>query len=199
MNPRQIALILIDVQRDFWQPLKEHPQFADFPRNVGALLSEARAKGLTVVHVQSSFKPDRSDWMLFYRPQGRGDVPCIAGTEGASSEDFAAPMPGEYVVKKQTFDGFVNTDLTRILEARDVKAALVAGLETSVCVLFTATSAYLRRIVPLVVADACADEPSRHEATLRMYGDLCFKTVTTGQVQSEWTSVVSLIGRFVDD
>ena len=199
MNPRQIALILIDVQRDFWRPLKEHPQFADFPRNVGALLSEARARGLTVVHIQSSFKPDRSDWMPFYRPQGRGDVPCIEGTEGASYEDFAAPMPDEYVAKKQTFDGFVNTDLNRFLEARDVKAALVAGLETSVCVLFTATSAYLRRIVPLVVVDACADEPSRHEATLRMYGDLCFKTVTTRQVQSEWTSVVSLIGQFVDD
>jgi len=64
--------------------------------------------------------------------------------------------------------------------------------------LFTATSAYLRRIVPLVVADACADEPSRHEATLRMYGDLCFKTVTTRQVQNEWTSVVSLMGQFID-
>lgn len=198
MNPRQIALILIDVQRDFWQPLKEHPEFANFPRNVGALLSEARARGLTVVHVQSSFKPDRSDWMPFYRLQGRGDVPCIAGTKGASSEDFAAPMPGEHVIKKQTFDGFVNTNLAQILETRDVKAALVAGLETSVCVLFTATSAYLRRIVPLVVVDACADEPSRHEATLHMYGDLCFKTVTTRQVQSEWTSVVSLMGQFID-
>jgi len=198
MDPHQIALILVDIQKDFWQPLKEHPQFAAFPNNVGVLLSEARARGATVVHVHSSFKPDRSDWMLFYRRQGRGDVPCISGTEGALFEDFAAPTPDEHIIHKQTFDGFVGTDLERILRARDVEAALVAGLETSVCVLFTATSAYLRRIVPLVVADACADEPTRHEATLLMYGDLCFKTVTTRQVKGDWTSVVSLAEQFVD-
>jgi nicotinamidase-related amidase len=196
MNPRRIALMLIDVQRDFWQPLKKHPEFASFPRNVGALLSEARARGLTIVHTQASFRPDRSDWMLFYRPQGRGDVPCIEGTEGASFEDFAAPLPDEPVVKKQTFDGFAGTDLERVLEERGVNGALLAGLETSVCVLFTATSAYLRRIVPLVVSDACADEPSRHEATLRMYGDLCFKTVTTADVRDEWASVVDLVEQF---
>jgi len=198
INPQQIALILINIQRDFWRPLKKHRQFAAFPRNVGVLLSEARARGLTVVHIQSSFKPDRSDWMLFYRPQGRGDVPCVAGTEGALFEDFAAPMPDERIIQKQTFNGFMDTDLARILEARDVKAALVAGLETSVCVLFTATSAYLRRIVPLVVADACADEPKRHEATLRMYGDLCFKTITAKQIQGDWTSVLSLVEQFED-
>lgn len=196
MNPRQIALVLIDIQRDFWRPLKGHPEFAAFPRNVGALLSEARARGLTVVHTQAYFRPDRSDWMLFYKPQGRGDVPCIAGTEGASFEEFAIPLPGEPVVRKQTFDGFARTDLERILVERGIKGALLAGLETSVCVLFTATSAYLRRIVPIVVSDACADEPSRHEATLRMYDDLCFKTVTIADVRDEWASVVDLVEKF---
>ena len=177
MNPEQIALILIDVQRDFWRPFKDFPEFVDFPRNVGSLLSDARAKGFTVVHTQASFKPDCSDWMLFYRQSGRGDVPCIAGTEGALFEDFATPLPNEHVITKQTFDGFVGTDLGHIMYERDVKAALIAGLETSVCVLFTATSAYLRRIIPLLITDACGDEPLRHKATLRMYGDLCFKTV----------------------
>ena len=196
MNPRHIALVLIDIQKDFWRPLRNHSEFAAFPWNVGSLLSEARARGLTVVHTQAYFRSDRSDWMLFYRPQGRGDVPCIAGTEGASFEDFAAPLPGEPVVRKQTFDGFAGPGLERILVERGIEGALLAGLETSVCVLFTATSAYLRRIVPLVVSDACADEPSRHEATLRMYGDLCFKTVTTAHFLDEWASVVDIVEQF---
>jgi nicotinamidase-related amidase len=196
MDPRRIALVLVDIQKYFWQPLSEHKQFEDFPGNVGALLSEARARGLTIVHVRSSFKPDRSDWMLFYRPEGRGDVPCIEGTDGTLIEDFAAPLPGEPVIQKQSFDAFVDTGLGGLLEERGVSAALVAGLETSICVLFTATSAYLKRIVPLVVADACADEPSRHEATLRMYGDLCFKTVSTKQVQGDWASIISLVETF---
>ena len=198
MDPEQVALVLVDVQRDFWRPLKEHPEFASFPGNVEALLSEARTRGLTVVHVHSAFDPDRSNWMLFYRPEGRGEIPCIAGTEGTKFEGFAAPMPGEKMVQKETFDGFVGTDLEEYLKGRGVKAALISGLETSVCVLFTATSAYLRRIVPLVVTDACADEPSRHEAALSMYGDLCFKAVTTSQVAGEWAHVRALVEQFAD-
>ena len=198
MEPRHVALILVDIQRDFWPPFRDKEIFKDFPRNVSALLETARTKGHPVVHVRSSFKPDRSNWMLFYKPQGRGDVPAIAGTEGASIEDFAAPLPGEHVVVKQTFDAFVGTDLEEYLCSRGVKGALIAGLETSVCVLFTANSAYLRRIVPLVVSDACADEPRRHEDTLRMYGDLCFKVVTTDQVREEWPTVSDLVEKFTD-
>ncbi len=199
MDPEQVALVLVDIQRDFWKPLKEHPEFSSFPGNVETLLSEARTRGLTVVHVHSAFDPDRSNWMLFYRPEGRGEIPCIAGTEGTRFEGFAAPMPGEKMVGKETFDGFVGTDLEEYLKRRSVKAALISGLETSVCVLFTATSAYLRRIVPLVVTDACADEPLRHEAALSMYGDLCFKAVTTSQVAGEWAHVMALVEQFADD
>jgi nicotinamidase-related amidase len=199
VDPEQAALVLVDIQRDFWRPLKERPEFASFPGNVETLLSEARTRGLTVVHVHSAFDPDRSNWMLFYRPEGRGEIPCIAGTEGTRVEGFAAPMPGEKRVEKETFDGFMGTDLEEYLKGRGVKAALISGLETSVCVLFTATSAYLRRIVPLVVTDACADEPSRHEAVLSMYGDLCFKAVTTSQVAGEWAHVMALVEQFADD
>ena len=199
MDPEQVALVLVDIQRDFWRPLKDHPEFASFPGNVETLLSEARSRGLTVVHVNSAFDPDRGNWMLFYRPEGRGEIPCIAGTEGTRFEGFAAPMPGEKVVEKEAFDGFVGTDLANYLESLDIKAALISGLETSVCVLFTATSAYLRRIVPLVVTDACADEPSRHEATLGMYDDLCFKAVTTSQIVGDWAGVMALVEWFADD
>ena len=196
MNPEQIALIIIDIQRDFWQPIKRYHEFSSFPSNVGSLLSKSRSIRLTVVHIQSCFKRDRSDWMPFYRPHGRGDVPCIEGSEGVLPEEFAKPEPNEAVVTKQTFDGFVGTDLAKILDAHNVKGVLLAGLETSVCVLFTATSAYLRHFVPLVVSDACADEPTRHESTLRMYTDLCFKRVTTAHVRDDWASITDVVDKF---
>jgi nicotinamidase-related amidase len=198
MDTKQLALILIDIQRDFWQPLKALLHLSAFPTNIATLLQVARANGLTIIHTQAWFKPDRSDWMLFYRPQGRGSVPCLAGTDGAQFEDFAAPLPREHIIQKQTFDGFVSADLERIMHEHHSKAALIAGLETSVCVLFTATSAYLRRIVPLVVEDACGDEWARHEATIRMYRDLCFKTATTAQVQRKWDAVLHLAETFVE-
>jgi nicotinamidase-related amidase len=198
MKPHELALVCIDIQKDFWQPFKDGPLAAAFPANVAALLQAARASGLMVVHTQAYFRPDRSDWMAFYRPQGRGNVPCIAGTEGVEFELFAAPRAGECVIRKQTFDGFAGTDLERVLRERGIKATLLAGLETSVCVLFTATSAYLNRFVPLVVTDACGDEPERHATTLRMYDRLCFQTVTTAQAQGEYRDVLRLAEPFVD-
>jgi nicotinamidase-related amidase len=194
----QLALLLVDIQRDFWRPLESTPRWAAFPANVRTLLGTARANHLAVVHTHAVFKADGTDWMLFYRPHGRGHIPCIAGSEGVLVEDFAAPQAGEAVIRKQAFDGFANTDLERELRARDVKAVLVAGLVTSVCVLFTATSAYLKRFVPLVVSDACADVTERHEATLRMYGGLCFQTVTTAQVQHDLGAVMHLAEGFAD-
>jgi nicotinamidase-related amidase len=198
MNTSQLALLLVDVQRDFWGPLAKLPRFAAFASNLRTLLDTARANHLTVVHTQAVFKPDRSDWMLFYRAHGRGHIPCIAGSAGVPIEDFAAPRDGEPVISKQTFDGFANTDLERVLRERNVKAVLIAGLVTSVCVLFTATSAYLKRFVPLVVSDACADSVEQHEATLRTYSGLCFQSVTTAQVQNDLSSVLHLAARFAD-
>lgn len=193
-----LALILVDIQQDFWQPFQALPHLAQFPDRVAQLLQAARGRNLTIIHTQAWFQPDRSDWMLFYRPAGRGNVPCLADTAGAQFTDFAMPQPGEIVVRKQGFDGFAATSLEQILHERDIQTVLIAGLETSICVLFTATSAYLRRIVPLVVTDACGDEPARHEATLQMYANLSFKTVTTAQIEHEWDEVRQLAAGFAD-
>ena len=190
------ALILIDIQNDFWRPLQALPHLAGYPATVAKLLQGARARKLTIIHTQAWFSPDRRDWMLFYRPQGRGTVPCIADTEGAEFTEFAMPQKGEIIVKKQAFDGFVGTNLDRILREHHIQAALIAGLETSVCVLFTANSAYLRRIVPLVVEDASGDELPRHKATMEMYTNLSFKSVTTSEVLHEWDKVTQLASTF---
>jgi nicotinamidase-related amidase len=198
METSQLALLMVDVQRAFWQPLAQLPHVQAFPANVRDLLSVARAHRLPVVHTQAVFKPDGTDWMLFYGPHGRGEIPCIAGTEGVDIEEFAAPREGEPVICKQAFDGFVNTELERVLRSRGIKAVLIAGLVTSVCVLSTATTAYLRRIVPIVVSDACGDSAENHEAALRMYTGLCFQSVTTAQVQNDLASLLRLAERFVD-
>jgi nicotinamidase-related amidase/ketosteroid isomerase-like protein len=180
---RQPALVLIDIQRDFWRPLANAPHAASFPANVRGLLDLARANGWPVLHTHAEFKPDGSDWLPFYTPDGRGTIPCIAGTEGAEAEDFALPLPGEPIFRKQCFDGFVSGDLEAELRKRQVKTLLLAGLLTSVCVLFTASAAYGKGFVPILVADACADTPERHGATLRHYGDLCFQTMAAKEVE----------------
>ena len=196
MNPEKVALVLIDIQRDFWAPINEENKFPEFPEKVSKLLDISSKLGFHIVHIRSVFQPDRSDWMLFYRPEGRGTIPCIAGTIGAEFVDFSQPKTGEKVIEKQTFDAFVETELDEHLRSLGVNTVFLAGLETSVCVLFSATSAYLRKYLSLVVSDACADTVERHSAMLRMYGDLCFKEITAEQLERDLQSIEKLVETF---
>ncbi len=197
MKPEQIALILIDIQKDFWDPMSGDHALKSFPENVEKLLSISRERGYNIVHVRSAFQPDRSDWMLFYRPEGRGQIPSIDGTEGIEFTEYAEPLKGEKIVEKKTFDAFINTDLDGHLKSHGIKTVLISGLETSVCVLFTANTAYARKYLPLVVSDACGDSKERHENAIKMYSDLSFKTITTGQLADDYGSVEELIEAFV--
>lgn len=76
------ALLLVDVQYDFWSAERQaaHPQFPD---NVARLLAFARSEGLDVLHIRSVFDPDPTTWMPRHRLLGK--VPCVKGTSGAAT------------------------------------------------------------------------------------------------------------------
>src|SRR4051794_38624236 len=160
------ALLLVDLQQDFWteETAATAPRL---PERLAALLAEARADGFTVVHVRARFRPDGSDWMARYRL--RGWIPCIDGTPGAETLPFAREQAGEPVVIKHSFDGFLDTELDMLLNARGIRSVLVAGLVTSICVLFTASTATQRGYLASVVSDCCSDRQDLHEATLTTY------------------------------
>ena len=119
------------------------------------------------MHLRARFQPDGSDWMARYRL--RGQIPCIDGTAGAETLPFAVERPGEAVVIKHSFDGFLGTGLHDLLQERGVRSVLVAGLVTSTCVLFTAATATQHGYLVSVVADCCSDRGDVHEATLATY------------------------------
>jgi nicotinamidase-related amidase len=162
----QFALLLIDVQRDFWDK-KTAESFPHFPSNVARLLELCRTEGIELVHLRASFKPDMSDWMLRYKL--RGSIPCVEGTSGIETLPFALEQAGEAVLVKQTFDGFQNTSLLGYLRHQGKRFVLTAGLVTSTCVLFTTVSAAQNGLLTAVVEDCCADEPFAHQQTLDRY------------------------------
>jgi nicotinamidase-related amidase len=161
-----LALLLIDVQRDFWDE-KTAEVFPDFPSNVTHLLELCRKEAIEVVHLRARFQPDRSDWMVRYKL--RGSIPCVEGTPGAETLPFALEKPGEAIFVKQTFDGFQNTQLLEFLREKGKRFLLTAGLVTSTCVLFTTVSAAQNGFLTAVVEDCCADEPLAHQETLDRY------------------------------
>src|ERR687898_676904 len=94
------ALLLVDVQNDFWSAeiASSAPWFLD---GIESLLGTCRALGIEIVHVHARFQKDMSDWIARYRLRGR--IPCVAGTEGAEPLPVAAPRAGERTLVKQSF------------------------------------------------------------------------------------------------
>ena len=172
---RPFALLLIDAQQDFW-PEDVAARFPAFPANVARLLAFCRAVGIEVVHLRSRFRPDGADWMVGARLRGR--IPCVAGTPGAEPLPFAREAPGEAVVIKQTYDGFLTPALPAHLRRRGTRFLLTAGLVTSVCVLLTTAAAAQRGLLTAVVEDCCADRPEAHTQTLDRYGGWLFDRTT---------------------
>lgn len=186
----QFALLLIDVQNDFWTEARAQ-SFPDFPANTARLLALCRQEGIEVVHLRALFQPDQSDWMVRYKLFGR--IPCVQGTAGSETLPCALEQPGEVVLTKQTFDGFYNPQLLPYLRQQGRRFVLVAGLITSTCVLFTATSAAQSGFLTAVVGDCCADEATAHEATLSRYHYIFNRTALDRIIDSytEWRSALA--------
>ena len=192
-NWERFAVLLIDVQRDFWSE-RLAQSFPDFPAKVERLLALCRREGLDVVHLHASFRPDMSDWMPRYRLRGR--IPCVEGTEGVETLPFAIEKPGEVVIVKQTFDAFHNPNLLPYLRRKGKRFLLTAGLITSVCVFLTTASAAQLGFLAAVVEDCCADEPFIHEHTLDRYRYIFDRTTTDaiGKDHIKWLATLEEIG-----
>ena len=179
-NWNSFALLLIDVQKDFWKDNMSQT-FADYEKNVRRLLHVCRHEGIDVVHLRARFQQDESDWMVKYKSFDR--IPCIEGTRGVEIFPFAEDYPGGFVIFKQTFDGFHKPALPAYLEKNQKRYLLVAGLITSVCVLLTAATAAQRGYLVGVVEDCCADSPEAHEQVLQGY-PFIFDRVSVNQITS---------------
>jgi nicotinamidase-related amidase len=175
------ALLLIDVQKDFWTD-EMTAAFPDYHDNVAGLLAHCRSEGIDVLHLRARFRQDRSDWMVRYL--GKGSIPCIEGTPGESIFPSATEAAGEPVIYKNTFDGFLTGDLHTRLQARGKRYLLMAGLVTSVCVLLTAAAAAQRGYLVTLVEDCCADLPSAHAHTLERY-PFVFNRTTSDRLESD--------------
>jgi nicotinamidase-related amidase len=186
----QFALLLIDVQQDFYGA-KMAELFPDFSSNVTQLLKLCRSEGIAVIHLRASFRPDGSDWMVRYRLRGR--IPCVEGTPGVETLPFAREELGETVITKHAFDGFQAPELLQRLRQGRARFILTAGLVTSTCVLFTTVSAMQNGFLSAVVEDCCADEPSAHQETLDMYSFI-FDRTRVSQIldrYGEWSAALA--------
>jgi nicotinamidase-related amidase len=205
-----VALLLIDMQRDFLEAggyLASMGYDVDLVRTAIAparrLLDAARDAGLTVVHTRQGFRPDlgelpphrlarvRAGASAIGKPGPLGRF-LIRGEPGFEIVPELEPAAGEPVVDKSGNGAFWGTDLASILAERDVRALILAGVTTDVCVHCTLREANDRGFECLLVSDACASgDVEAHRAALHM------TTVEDGVfgVVAETDAVVAALGR----
>jgi len=173
----QAALLLVDYQRGFVHPQgfvaaqgRDISPCADAARHGYALARAARAAGMLVIWTRHVLRADHADGGLLtteLRPR-LGEIGALA----AGSADIEIPLeagvaPEDAVIDKPRYSAFFGTSLDMLLGARGIRALVVGGVTTSMCVETTVRDAAQRDIRTFVVRDAVADfDVARHEASL---------------------------------
>jgi nicotinamidase-related amidase len=137
LDPRTTALISMDFNRKNCTPDKRSRCFAVLPK-LKALLTEARAKGMVVVHTYTP-NMDKSD---------------IVQEVGPAGDELVLQVRG---------DKFHGNDLERILKDKGIKTVLLAGTSANGAVLFTAIGGSQRGFKVIVPIDTMPADTAYQE------------------------------------
>lgn len=181
-----LALVVIDMQRDFVEPGgfgeslgNDVSRLGAIVPSIAALLAAFRDRGLPVIHTKECHRPDLSDCPPAKRL--RGDPPLkigdagpmgrllIAGEPGSEIIAPLAPLPGEVVIEKPGKGAFYATGLQEVLADKGLSHLIFTGVTTEVCVQTTMREANDRGYECLLVEDATESYfPEFKAATLDM-------------------------------
>ncbi len=183
---RGIALVIIDMQRDFLEPGgfgeslgNDVSQLRSAVVPIQLLLQRFRQLGLPVIHTKEAHQPDLSDCPLAKLNRGASALRIgdpgpmgrilVLGEPGNEIIPELAPLPGESVVAKPGKGAFYQTEFGEILRSHHITHLIVTGVTTEVCVQTTLREANDRGYECLLVEDATASYfPEFKQATLEM-------------------------------
>ncbi|WP_439598657.1 cysteine hydrolase family protein [Falsiroseomonas sp.] len=173
----EAALLLVDYQRGFLDPQgfvaaqgRDVSACAEAARQGYALARTARAAGMPVIWTRHVLRADHADGGLLtteLRPR-LGELRALAaGSADIEIPDEAGVQPGDVVLDKPRYSAFFGTALDVVLATRGIRALMVGGVTTSMCVESSVRDAAQRDLRCFVVRDAVADfDEARHAASL---------------------------------
>jgi len=139
--PRNIALLLVAVQRGWDEPYWGRRNNPGAEANLAALLKGFRAAELDVIHIRCDSRDPGS--------------PLHPGEPGNAFKPEAAPLPGEAVFRISGHCAFASTELAAHLRGRGIGRLVIAGFTTGHCVSSTARTACELGFKTVVLRDAC--------------------------------------------
>lgn len=115
-----VALLSIDFQKGFDDPVWGTRNNPDAEAKMVLLLSAWRDKGFPVIHIQHCSVEENS--------------PLRPDCSGNEFKDEAKPLPGEKVFTKTVNSAFIGTELEKYLRENGIESVVIAGLTTDHCV-----------------------------------------------------------------
>ncbi|WP_299665360.1 isochorismatase family cysteine hydrolase [uncultured Psychromonas sp.] len=167
------AVIVIDMQRDFLDPLGYFSSLGEdvshLQRTIEPakkLLKAVRKHDFLVLHTRESHRPELVDVTankgLKAASQGaaigkQGPLGrlLVRGEEGCDFYDGFVPEPGEITIDKPGNSAFYATDLEHILRVQQIRHLVILGVTSDVCVSATMREANDRGFDCLLLEDCC--------------------------------------------
>ena len=146
------VLLLIDVINDleFAEGAALLRHALPMARRLAALKERAINSGIPVIYVNDNFGRWQSDFNKQVEHCLRDRV------RGQPLVELLRPTEQDYFVLKPKHSGFYSTSLEILLDYLEVRRLIITGVATNLCVLFTASDAYLRDFELAVPADCVA-------------------------------------------
>ena len=179
LDTDRTALIVVDMQNAFAKKggmLDIIGAFSETRANRAIannkkIIEVFRRKHMNIIYLRMTYGPDLASaggpespnyWKegglraMHQHPEWKGKFLTI-DTWDWEIIDELKPLPGETVINKSRYSGFVNTELDSVLKAQNTKYVVFVGIATNVCVESTLRDAYFHEYFPVLVGDACGN------------------------------------------
>ncbi len=182
-----VALLIIDMINDLEfeggeQMLEAATRVAD---RIATLKRRARASGVPVIYANDNFGRWRSDFR---------DVVdhCLSGsTRGRPLAERLHPEEEDYFVLKPKHSAFYATALETLLEHLGSRRLILTGISGDICVLFTASEAYLRDFIVHVPEDCLASRTAEDNRRALEYMERVLHADTTPSTEIDLRRLAS--------
>lgn len=162
LDPNKSALLVIDMQNGFLEEgaVLEVPMARQQVPTVRSLIEYCRSRGIPVIFtrfcVSSQDECNRFYWSMA-RQRGMSadssDFEFLGETHAVQVCPELAPVPGDHVVDKPSYDCFADSNLDLVLRTLDVSQLMFTGTVLNWCVDSTVRAAYHRHYEVAVIAD----------------------------------------------
>lgn len=180
------GFLIIDMQKDFClrgAPFEVRGAMNIVP-NIKRALDACRIHSIPIIHVFRHYRADGSDVELTrYDEFMKAGGGCVQGTKGAEILDELKPIEGEYLIIKQRWSAFFQTELDSLLKRLGVEQIIVTGVQTPNCIRGTVWDANSLDYEVIVLTDGTGAKTIEvHNANLTDMNKIGIKLMTTDEL-----------------